>query len=611
MIQHLILTESIRRVPFIGESRLWIMLVLVCLLCIPARAADPQAVTVTGQSREKQIEAVHELLDEADRLEYDEPARAREIYQDALTLSRNIHFVWGEAAATLQVASCTARLGNNTEAIPLFLKALKLSTTIDDDILSSDIYISLGTSYFDMGDFEKALENFQQSLRLREPTGDSDRIAKCQTNIGNVHWMLQDYQKALAYYEQALAVFRANDFPLGVAGLTLNVGKVYLKLDQLDEALDALQKARRIFTDLENEYGRSMALTGIADVLALKGEHAQALEMHREALGIREQIGDAKGIVTSHTAIGTVLVKLRQFRKARRHLEQALRMAEERNLRNELKLIHFGLHELYVALGNYPKALNHFKQYTELTEELQSGEKERRIRELQARHTVEQELEQLEYETAMAELAVDGERKVRNLSIGLAILIALFALVVWTLYRQKVNANRELDRINRLDTLTGLANRRELVRRLDEEMKRSARSGQPFAVLLIDVDHFKEINDRFGHEAGDQVLQQIADRLFEAVRETDVAGRWGGEEFLVLLPFTDLQGAGRIGEKLRTAIADEPFRHDHRGIALTITVGAAQYHEEEDTGGADLLRRADAALYSGKSGGRNRVTTEP
>jgi len=161
-----------------------------------------------------------------------------------------------------------------------------------------------------------------------------------------------------------------------------------------------------------------------------------------------------------------------------------------------------------------------------------------------------------------------------------------------------------------MDTLTGLANRRELVRRMDEEMKRSARSGQAFSVLLIDVDHFKQINDQYGHETGDRVLQQMADRLYSQVRETDVAGRWGGEEFLVLLPFTDLQGAVRIGEKLCSTIADTPFKPDHRSMGLTITAGAAQYHEEEDSGAADLLRRADGALYDGKAAGRNRVVAE-
>jgi two-component system cell cycle response regulator len=161
----------------------------------------------------------------------------------------------------------------------------------------------------------------------------------------------------------------------------------------------------------------------------------------------------------------------------------------------------------------------------------------------------------------------------------------------------------ETRRLANSDGLTGLQNRRRATERLDAEIARARRYGTPLSLLLCDVDHFKQVNDRFGHNMGDEVLVRVASQLHETLRQVDLVGRWGGEEFLVLLPDTDTDGARIVGERLRLAIeAMPPF---HQGpSSVTCSVGIANYQGEENS--AVFVDRADQALYKAKKGGRNR-----
>ena len=158
------------------------------------------------------------------------------------------------------------------------------------------------------------------------------------------------------------------------------------------------------------------------------------------------------------------------------------------------------------------------------------------------------------------------------------------------------------------DQLTGLHNRRYMVGQLDALMRRAAVGGDPVSVLVIDIDHFKKVNDSFGHDVGDEVLREFAVRLASNVRAIDLPVRHGGEEFVVVMPDTDLEAARRIAERIRLHVAGSPFRvmNGEELLTVTISVGVAASCGAEDNPHA-LVKRADEAVYIAKSQGRNRV----
>jgi two-component system cell cycle response regulator len=162
------------------------------------------------------------------------------------------------------------------------------------------------------------------------------------------------------------------------------------------------------------------------------------------------------------------------------------------------------------------------------------------------------------------------------------------------------------------DDLTGLHNRRYLLAHLDELIERANRDGSRVALLLFDIDHFKKINDSHGHAAGDEVLRQIAARAIDSVRSADLVARLGGEEFVVVMPETELAMAAAVAERLRSAIASQPFvvGATAAAVSLTVSIGVTAAAPGGDAREL-MLGRADAALYAAKAGGRDRIVTRP
>jgi diguanylate cyclase (GGDEF)-like protein len=212
----------------------------------------------------------------------------------------------------------------------------------------------------------------------------------------------------------------------------------------------------------------------------------------------------------------------------------------------------------------------------------------------------------------------------RILTLGFAAVIATGAISLANRFSRLLNqlenevmvrtqelqdSNEKLVEAARLDLLTGLLNRRGFAEKLEFEISRAKRSRRGFVLMMADIDHFKAFNDQHGHACGDYVLHETSHLLRGELRDVDVISRWGGEEFIFLLPETNLEGGAVLAEKLRSVIEQTEFHY--RGsitLNLTITIGVAQYHEGMDLDAC--LARADHALYEGKATGRNRVVVE-
>lgn len=186
------------------------------------------------------------------------------------------------------------------------------------------------------------------------------------------------------------------------------------------------------------------------------------------------------------------------------------------------------------------------------------------------------------------------------------LVIAMIASeLFYRIRRRQFDLQRELRQLASIDALTGLHNRRELEQRINEEMSRSRRHGEPMSVVIGDLDHFKRVNDEFGHAVGDDVLRAVGERMRRNLRTEDLAVRWGGEEFLLLLPATDRNHAIQVADKIRIAIADRPIGCNGREVPVTISFGVAQLEDNEEV--SELVRRADDAMYRAKKAGRNQV----
>ena len=199
-----------------------------------------------------------------------------------------------------------------------------------------------------------------------------------------------------------------------------------------------------------------------------------------------------------------------------------------------------------------------------------------------------------------------------TLTLGRCVLLSIHS----TRMRQRLFESRkslrasleQIQQLARYDELTKLLNRRSLLEQLQLERSRADRTGTGFSIALFDIDHFKRINDDHGHAAGDEVLKELAALMHLVMRDSDVFGRYGGEEFMLILPATDLAAALKGAERLRLAIAAKDWSAAVPGLALTVSAGVARYRRGEAA--EQLISRADTALYQAKGAGRNQVRGE-
>ncbi len=198
-----------------------------------------------------------------------------------------------------------------------------------------------------------------------------------------------------------------------------------------------------------------------------------------------------------------------------------------------------------------------------------------------------------------------------GLSLGALFVLFLVALVRYLRLQRQLRTTRDLlEQRSTLDDLTGLWNRRVILARLEAEHERCRRAGGALCCLLLDVDHIKQVNDRFGQAAGDKVLGEVANILRSSLRTYDIAGRYGGEEFLIILPGADLETGRLTAERIRKSVADLVWAGPPEGSrqGVTVSLGVAEAFVDETV--AQLLIRTDLALFRAKQGGRNRVGTE-
>lgn len=200
----------------------------------------------------------------------------------------------------------------------------------------------------------------------------------------------------------------------------------------------------------------------------------------------------------------------------------------------------------------------------------------------------------------------------RIMGLSLSLAIEAYYLAKMSAVEQSVTELRteviEWQRRAKTDALTNIANRWEIMEALRRWVDISHKQQTPLCLIMADIDWFKHVNDAFGHLAGDEVLKYVAQRIQATLRPIDVLGRYGGEEFLIILPETDLQAATAIAERVRAHVAQCPIHTQHQDVLVTISLGVCEYRDEPDL--PALIEQADLAMYEAKKIGRNRVVAE-
>ncbi len=560
-------------------------------------------------------------------------------------LARDLADVAGPSGNHIQSAFAEANLGvierrrgHLDGALAHQERALGLYREASDPYGTAQSLTNLATVYRDRGDFAKALDMALDAVTLREQTGDKLEIA--YRNVALLYREIEDAAASRAYFERALDVAARRGAPSAYspvvgayAGLLNDLGEFAAAQKASEEAL-AIDVALgdRPHQGLERlELGR--ALLGLHQNDAAGAELEKALKLGRE-LGQRE--------IVARSLLDLADIALIEHDRLRAHglLDEAIAGLEAAQLRPQLALAYASREQLARAEHDDTDALRFAHKYAAEREELLGIRASRQLGALETKHA------RAEAEARVALLSKDNELKAALLAkqqlerrvglVAMGSLVALLLLMVWrfvgvnrlnhALGRRNAEIERhrvalagandkleqqaiELYQSAITDSMTGVANRAQSLRILARSIEDCARDDRELALLLIDFDHFKQINDAHGHLFGDNVLVAGVEAMRRCLRAGDLLGRIGGEEFVAAVTDRDPDAVIALAERLRARVAETlgeqcPDLRD----AATVSIGVARLAQLEPPPRLEaLLEAADQALYAAKSGGRNRV----
>jgi diguanylate cyclase (GGDEF)-like protein len=462
-------------------------------------------------------------------------------------------------AVARSLSMAQAQLGQPDAALAWANRALELAQKTADPDLLAEALSACGVALSRSGQTERGLQLYEQALPLFLARGATRNAVSVLNNLGINLKNLGRPQESLARFEQALALCEAQGLPDLGSVLRSNLPEPLLQLGRLAEARSAGERAVHELQHQGHRPGEASARRALGRVLLEAGESEAARQQFEGALALYQGLGD-------RIEEARIAQQLAQLHKAAGRFEQALQQLER-------------AHELERALFNadFERRLSAQAVGTELAAAQHDASQERSRR---------REMEQAQLELMrLNEKLQSADREKSRLLVRLA-------------------------QESRTDALTGLANRRRADERLADEWQRLRRHpGSRLSVALLDIDHFKQVNDRFGHALGDAVLRRLAELLAAQVRAGDLLARWGGEEFCAVFTDTEAAAALTACQHWRAAVQAHDWGSLQPGLSLSVSLGLADAREANDV--ADLLARADARLYEAKQQGRNRVVGPP
>jgi diguanylate cyclase (GGDEF)-like protein len=518
----------------------------------------------------------------------------------------------GDAAVLSQLLGCRAsalhELNRGAEALAAGDEARALADRTHDDELRIEARIFLVDYAARRGDYERAFATLEEADQIARRSGAPALLGLVAYTGASLSNNIDDIAAAVQGYRSAEAAFRSDGDPLGEADSARRLAALLLEAGRHTEALDLLQRALARYRAMRDDFGIATATASLAMAQAGSGRIDQAFAINAEAIEAlrRSDVSDR---------LASALIDRAQLMAASRRNAAAQPLLDEARAllfrSDELRLrmrFHSVAADVYASLGRFREA---HAALLELVQLRQRYDDQRLSRQLAAQRgrlesqRMAADLERARREGEMHRAALAQAEQSARLQTALVLLSGLVVVVVLVALARIARRSRRDATLAQTDFLTGIQNRRRITELGQRLLAACRERGDPFSVLLLDLDRFKSINDDYGHQAGDRALRAVADELKRHLRRGDELGRYGGEEFAVVLPATSTERALAIAERLRAAIAT--LASDALGLdqRLTVSVGVASARSERDF--AELVSRADDALYAAKETGRDRV----
>jgi diguanylate cyclase (GGDEF)-like protein len=550
---------------------------------------------------------------------------AVQLCEQALQLGREAHDDSLVARTLLSKAYALFGLNEMGQSHQLVWEAERLAAASTDVDLRILVQISSGESFAEEGNFPVALSKMQGAVTLARQSGDKLQLAVALKSLAYLYNQMREFDKgfeAIGEAEQLaeaidspgrLAIFKTTEYILSVNSGDMERGTKAL--------LSALALERRIGADAMI----ANTLVNLADSYLKQQDWRRALAYAQQALEQAQKLHDDALAATARVNVGQAYLGMGRLAEGKKHIEQGMDWYQRSGNKPDQQgvLVEYG--DALERAGDLPGALAAYHRERALSNELFETRRQKAMMELQEKYEADKrqrQIEMLRQENQVKSTEIDNRRLQQRIWWLLALVFALASVIVGILYRKVRHANAQLEVKNQelkqqsaRDPLTALYNRRhfqEFMRSHQEIERRGAgTSGEEMvsAMFLLDVDHFKHINDTYGHGAGDAVLREIAEALREILRETDMIVRWGGEEFLAFLPAVPRNSLDEVARRLLAGIPARTIDYQGTRLSVNVSIGFAPFPLVPDIALSweRAINIVDMALYLAKGHGRNRA----
>ena len=505
-------------------------------------------------------------------------------------------------------------------------EAEKIANQTTDMPLRVRATITSGQAYGEDGNFPSALSKLQAAVALARQSGDARSMVLSLNALAVLYGQIKEHDKGFEALGEAYKFAASLNSPGRLSILKGTEYGLAVDSDQPQRALRALLEGLAYQRQIGADSLVASSLVDLSDSYLKQHDYASALRYGTEALAAGKRVNDEGTQATANINIGQALLGLGRRAEGKRFFENGLAWYEKRNDKPEVQAVLMEYGGALERAGDMAGAVAAYHRERDISNQLFEQRRQKATMELQAKYDAEKrgrEIELLRRDNQLKTTELENRQLQQRIWWLLVVVFALGSAIVLALYRKVRYANAQL-RVKNLelkqqssrDLLTSLYNRRhfqEFMRTHIQMEKRGAgTSGEEIvgALFLLDVDHFKHVNDTYGHAAGDAVLRMIADNLREILRETDMIVRWGGEEFLAFLPAIPRSGVDEIARRLLHGISHANVLYQDTSIAVKVSIGYAPFPlvpGEHALPWERAVNLVDMALYLAKAHGRDRA----
>ncbi len=512
----------------------------------------------------------------------------------------------------LSQASILDELGNSEQALNLYFEAEQLAKDSENSKMLADTYAYLANSYsLNHNDIE-ALKYFHQAYLLLEKLGDDLELAYLKAQMATSYSFINDDEKAISLATEVIQYFLANEYYFDALYAQSGLANDYLRMKDYQQAEIEFKKV----IELSKKVGKSdsiyTAYIGLAKVYFHLEQNDKARYYYQLYESKRHQAPPPYTVI--HDAIFIAQVELAdenidKVKQAISIAEQALTKFEQEKALSWYSSLYDLKSKLAKLENNYQAAYEYQSEYIRIKALYHNEERERVRSKYKVMFDTDQALlknQLLERDKQLDKIALENAQNKQWLQNIIIIVAIIFVLILSAFIYRQVRTSKTLHKLANTDTLTELANRRFSFLYAEKMMSLAIREQEDFAIIIFDVDHFKQVNDKYGHAGGDIALKTLALTASEYVRNKDILGRIGGEEFLLVLPNTSAKQATVIAERIRLAIANKMLTINEQQTNITASFGVAELSATRASFN-QLFYDADIALYQAKEKGRNQV----